>query len=258
MARVFESRWGVRQDRHGGQGGGVTTPRDSGPAADQPAGYDGVVAAGGPAQVRDLGGLRLTKVSVGPMDNNAYLLEDVPTGALLLVDAAAEPQTLLALIAGRPLTGVVTTHQHQDHWGALEAVVAETGAPVLAGEPDAAALPTPVARTLADGDEITLGSSVLRVVRLTGHTPGGVALVHEADLDDPSNAPTIITGDSLFPGGPGGTWGDAGAFSQLMDDLETKVFGRLPDATVVHPGHGADTTLGAERSALPEWRARGW
>jgi glyoxylase-like metal-dependent hydrolase (beta-lactamase superfamily II) len=105
-----------------------------------------------------------------------------------------------------------------------------------------------------DGDAVTVGGHSLSVIHLVGHTPGSIALLWE----DPAGPPQLFTGDSLFPGGPGNTWGNAEAFTSLMDDLERKVFGVLPDETLVHPGHGAGTTLGAERPSIPEWRARGW
>ncbi len=99
-----------------------------------------------------------------------------------------------------------------------------------------------------------VGLSELRVIRITGHTPGSIALVY----DDPAGHPHLFTGDSLFPGGVGNTFGDAAAFAQLIDDVEAKIFGTLPDETWFYPGHGNDSTLGAERASLPEWRARGW
>ena len=92
------------------------------------------------------------------------------------------------------------------------------------------------------------------MIRLTGHTPGSVALLY----DDGSGSPHLFTGDSLFPGGVGNTRGDAAAFTTLLDDVETKLFGALPDETWFYPGHGNDSTLGAERPSLSEWRARGW
>ncbi len=99
-----------------------------------------------------------------------------------------------------------------------------------------------------------LADPAVRVVHLRGHTPGSVALVYEGDPERPH----LWSGDSLFPGGPGNTEKDPERFGRLMDDLERKVFGPLPDDTWVYPGHGKDTTLGAERPHLGEWRARGW
>ena len=94
----------------------------------------------------------------------------------------------------------------------------------------------------------------MRVIHIEGHTPGSIALLYEGDAERPH----LFSGDSLFPGGAGNTEKDAERFGRLMDDLERKVFGPLPDQTWVYPGHGKDTTLGAERPSLPEWRARGW
>jgi glyoxylase-like metal-dependent hydrolase (beta-lactamase superfamily II) len=215
--------------------------------------YTGDVSRGGPADVRELAGLRISKVSVGPMDNNAYLLECRETGERLLVDAADDAPALLELLGDGALQQVVTTHQHRDHWQALTEVVAATGARTGAGRDDAAALPGTIDDLLDDGAEVRVGHARLGVVHLVGHTPGSVALLY----DDPAGHPHLFTGDSLFPGGPGRTTRPED-FTSLMDDLEAKIFGVLPDTTWFYPGHGKDSTLGAERPALPEWRARGW
>ncbi|GAA1802598.1 MBL fold metallo-hydrolase [Luedemannella flava] len=215
--------------------------------------YSGHVQPGGAGAVRELPGLTITKVSVGPMDNNAYLLRCAGTGEQLLIDAANDADRLLGLIGDAGLATVVTTHQHYDHWFALEEVVAATGARSLAHEADAAELPT-VSGTLRDGDEVRVGDAVLEVIHLVGHTPGSVALVYR----DPAGTPHLFTGDALFPGGVGNTQGDADRFAQLINDVEHKLFDRLPDDTWFYPGHGDDSTLGAERPSLPEWRARGW
>jgi glyoxylase-like metal-dependent hydrolase (beta-lactamase superfamily II) len=215
--------------------------------------YTGDVTAGGPADTRELPGLTITKVSVGPMDNNAYLLRDTQTGELALIDAANDADTLLALIDGRPLGTIITTHQHFDHWGALAELERATGAVTVAGTEDAGELPVPVTRPVQHGDTISVGDSVLSVIHLRGHTPGSIALRY-----DDGDQPHLFTGDSLFPGGPGNTQKDPARFDQLMTDLENRVFGELPDVTWVYPGHGKDTTLGTERPHLAEWRARGW
>ena len=215
--------------------------------------YSGVVTPGGPAAVRELDALVVTKVSVGPMDNNAYLLECRGTGELVLVDAANDATTLLALVDDRPLARVVTTHRHRDHWVALEEVVTATGARTAAGADDVDGIPVGTDEPLADGDVVEVGQASLEVIHLVGHTPGSVALLYE----DPSGHPHLFTGDSLFPGGPGKTSGPE-AFASLLDDVSRKIFDRLPDDTWFYPGHGKDSTLGAERASLPEWRARGW
>jgi glyoxylase-like metal-dependent hydrolase (beta-lactamase superfamily II) len=106
---------------------------------------------------------------------------------------------------------------------------------------------------VVDGDTVPVGTCALDVIHLVGHTPGSIALLYR----DPAGSPHLFTGDSLFPGGPGRTTSPK-EFASLMGDLETKVFGRLPDDTWFHPGHGDDSTLGTERPAIPDWRARGW
>ncbi len=201
----------------------------------------------------DLGTATVTSVSVGPMDNNAYLLCCSGSGEQLLVDAAAEPDRLLELIGRHPLGAVVTTHRHRDHWEALGRIVAATGAVTMAGAPDASALPVPIDRELEHGDTVAVGDLELGVIRLTGHTPGGIAL----SLRDADGRAYLLTGDSLFPGGVGKTTSPAD-FTQLLDDVQGRLFDVFGDDTVVLPGHGAPTTLGAERPSLPEWRNRGW
>ncbi|GHC56230.1 hydrolase [Streptomyces cinnamoneus] len=196
----------------------------------------------------------ISKVAVGPMNNNAYLLRCRATDEQLLVDAAAEPHTLLALIGDSGITSVVTTHQHADHWGALREVVDATGARTYAGREDAEGIPVPTDVLVDDGDTIRVGRVELTARHLVGHTPGSIALVY----DDPHGHAHVFTGDCLFPGGVGNTHDDPKAFASLIDDVETKIFGQLSDETWVYPGHGNDTTLGTERPHLAEWRERGW
>ncbi len=215
--------------------------------------YTGKVREGGPPDVRELADLVITKVSVRPMDNNAYLLRCKSTGEQLLVDAANEPDRLLEVIGSAGLSTVVTTHRHQDHWFGLEDVVSETGARSIAHAADAGELPV-VHATLADGDTVPVGNCSLEVIHLVGHTPGSIALLYR----DPGGVPHLFTGDSLFPGGVGATRGNAANFTSLIDDVEHKLFDRLPDETWFYPGHGNDSTLGAERPSIPEWRSRGW
>ena len=202
----------------------------------------------------------LTKVSVGPGDNDAYLLTDGE--AVLLVDAADDAETLRAVLGERELDTIVTTHRHPDHWQAL-AALAGSGARLVAGIPDAQAIASGAGVATPDGvwdgDRVPLGpperqaGEQLDVVGLVGHTPGSIVLAYRG-----AAGPThLFTGDSLFPGGPGRTTTPED-FDSLMDDLEAKVFARFHDDTVVHPGHGDSTTIGAERPHLAEWRARGW
>jgi glyoxylase-like metal-dependent hydrolase (beta-lactamase superfamily II) len=116
-----------------------------------------------------------------------------------------------------------------------------------------AGIPVPTDTPLADGDVIKVGQVQLTVLALVGHTPGSVALLY----DDPAGHPHLFTGDSLFPGGVGKT-DSPERFASLLGDVEHKIFDRLPDGTWIYPGHGADTTVGAEPAHLPEWWERGW
>ncbi|MFZ8980068.1 MAG: MBL fold metallo-hydrolase, partial [Candidatus Nanopelagicales bacterium] len=143
--------------------------------------YSGDVHVGGPAAVHELPHLIVSKMAVGPMDNNAYLLRCRDTGEQVLIDAAAEPRALLDLIGSGGIEAVITTHRHADHWQALGEVVAATGATTIAGRYDAEGIPVMTDVLLDDGDEIAFGSVTLRAIHLIGHTPGSIALVY----DDP-------------------------------------------------------------------------
>ena len=224
--------------------------------------YTGEVSPGGAPDVRSLGEFSVTKVAVDPeMSNNCYLLHCTVTDEVVLIDAAAEPERLLELIGDRPVTSIVTTHQHWDHHRALAAVkAAHPSALVVAGAPDADAIEeqtgVTVDRRVGAGDKVAVGPCDLVVIPVAGHTPGSICLL----LDDAAVAPTphLFTGDSLFPGGVGATFGSAEAFAQLIGEVEEKIFARLPDETWFYPGHGNDGRLGDERPHLAEWRARGW
>ncbi len=195
----------------------------------------------------------LAKVSVGPMDNNAYLLQTA--GGSVLIDAAHSARKLMMVIGADQVPTIITTHRHGDHWQALKSLAADTGAELYAGGPDVEAIEEGAGVTAVhgvwDGDRISLGTERLEVIGVVGHTPGSVLAYTGGAVDH------LFTGDSLFPGGPGRTTNPAD-FTSLMDDLEAKIFARFDDDTVVHPGHGDDTTLGTERPQLGEWRARGW
>lgn len=214
--------------------------------------YTGEVSVGGPAQVRELPDLIISKIAVGPYDNNCYLLRCRRTGAQLLVDAADAPDVLTALVGDDGLESIVTTHRHADHWQALPALVDATGATTVAHPLDAPELPVATDVLVEGGGTIRVGDVSLEVIHLRGHTPGSIALLY----DDPEGPPHLFTGDSLFPGGVGKTTSET--FPQLIDDVVSRVFDRLPDETWFYPGHGDDSTLGAERPHLDEWRERGW
>jgi glyoxylase-like metal-dependent hydrolase (beta-lactamase superfamily II) len=221
--------------------------------------YTGEVTPGETPDIRELSKLIITKVAVDPqMSNNCYVLRCRATDEQVLIDAADDAPTLLRVLGDAGATKVITTHQHWDHHRALREVTGATGAVVVAGEPDADAITeqtgVAVDDRVRDGDLVEFGDVRLEVIHLVGHTPGSIALLY----DDPEGTPHLFTGDSLFPGGVGNTFGDADAFRSLVRDVSTKVFDRLPDETWFYPGHGNDSTLGAERPHLEEWRERGW
>jgi glyoxylase-like metal-dependent hydrolase (beta-lactamase superfamily II) len=218
-------------------------------------GINHVEPGGPPLVLRLSGSVTLAKISVGPFDNNAYLLQH-SSGGSVLIDAANDGDRLLKIISDQPVGAIVTTHRHDDHWQALPSVAAATGAQLICGQPDLEAIRIGTElrglNGVWDGDRIQLGSEWLEVIGLVGHTPGSITLGYPG-----AGRTHLFTGDSLFPGGPGRTTTPED-FTSLVNDLESKIFDRFGDDTVVHPGHGDDTTLGNERPHLGEWRARGW
>lgn len=212
-------------------------------------------------------------IAVSEMNNNVYLLTHKQSGAQILIDAADDFPTLkkfaeAALAAdsptqiGKPGAGIIaliTTHAHWDHIRALPHAVAEWSPATYCGAADAKAIAeqegTHIEHLLEGGERLHLAGLELDVIGLRGHTPGSVALAYQ----DPSGEhPTLLfTGDSLFPGGVGKTWAPED-FVRLFTDVSDRLFSRYNDAAVVLPGHGAPTTLGAERPHLPEWEERGW
>ena len=215
-------------------------------------GYDGHVEPDGPRAERTDGPLHLRKLSVEEMDNNVYVLACTTTGRALVVDLAARPDRILEATADVEVVAAVQTHGHWDHVRAWDALAGEHDWPVWGHRGDAALFPDRCDRWLEDGDVLEVGDLRVDVLHVPGHTPGSLLY-----LVDGEERPHLVTGDSLFPGGPGRTDDDA-AFQQLMDGLEERVYERLPDRTWVYPGHGDDTTLGAERPRLQEYRERGW
>jgi glyoxylase-like metal-dependent hydrolase (beta-lactamase superfamily II) len=217
--------------------------------------YTGEVSVGGEMDVRRLPGLTIAKVAVGPANNNAYLLRCTASGEGLLIDAANEADRLRELIQfeGPPVSAILTTHRHPDHWQALVEIADDASAAVYAGVADADELPLAVDERFDHGDTLTLGELSFDVVGLRGHTPGSVALVYH----DPDSNAHLFTGDALFPGGVGKTWKPED-FTSLIDDVTIRLFDVLPDDTWFYPGHGHDSTLGVERPHLGEWRERGW
>jgi glyoxylase-like metal-dependent hydrolase (beta-lactamase superfamily II) len=215
--------------------------------------YTGEVEVGGPSEVQDAGDLEITKFAVGPLANNVYLLRCTITDERILIDAADESERVLAEVGEGGIARVVTTHRHPDHWQALAAVVDATGAQTVAGTRDVEGIDVETTHPVDTGARVRVGACELEVIEVVGHTPGSIVLAY----DDPDGIAHLFTGDSLFPGGVGKTWSPED-FQTLIGEVETKIFDRFPDDTRFYPGHGNDSTLGAERPHLGEWRDRGW
>lgn len=215
----------------------------------------------------DLPQVTIRTRSVSAMDNNVYLITSKTTGSQVLIDAADESDAVMELVGSAvddtpcdlDLVSLITTHEHWDHIRALPDVVERTKVPTSAGAPDADAIEhaTGVAAKvhLKHGDKAQFPGIELDVIGLRGHTPGSVALVYVPNGDEPT---IIFSGDSLFPGGVGNTDNDPQRFESLINDVSDRIFDYYDDDTVVLPGHGASTVLGAERPQLSQWRQRGW
>ena len=186
------------------------------------------------------------------VDNNVWIVGD--DREVLVVDAAHDHEPILAAIGRRAVAAIVATHGHNDHINAADALATAVGAPILL-HPDDAELwghvypGRPWDQDLADGDELRAGGHELRVLHTPGHTPGGVCLWDEASA-------VVFSADTLFKGGPGATGRSFSSFPTIIDSIRTKLL-PLPPATVVHTGHGDDTTIGDEAPHLEEWIARG-
>ena len=218
----------------------------------------GTVIASTPAVV-------IRSISVSSMDNNVYLLTARGSGRQILIDAADDAPAIAGLLAEAAADAptpevdlIVTTHQHWDHLRALAQMVMATGAVAVAGSADAGSVTeqtgVAVKRAVYHGEVLEVPGVKLEVIGLRGHTPGSIALAY----CEPGQPVHLFTGDSLFPGGVGNTNNDPERFTSLLNDVIARVFEVYDDDAIVHPGHGAPTTLGAERPQLEQWRARGW
>lgn len=190
--------------------------------------------------------LILRKIRVGDMENNSYVLEDPATHDALLVDGCFDADGILTGCAGAHIVAIVQTHGHFDHVQALPELKERLGVPVWAhpGED----YPVPIDRELHHEERIGFGQKEAVVLHTPGHTPGGICLLVGRHL---------ISGDTLFPGGPGNTWEDETRFREIIDAIRRNLF-TLPDDTRIYPGHGDDTMIGTERPHLDEWIERGW
>lgn len=194
--------------------------------------------------------LEIHRVVVGSYDNNVFVLRCRETGEAVLIDAANEHEQLLQLCQRLGVRRVLETHGHWDHIQAVPAM-REAGYEVAVTAADAPMLKDCGYDVFIDDAEvIEVGRLRLHAIHNPGHTPGSVSFRVEG-------APLLFTGDTLFPGGPGNTSFEGGSFATIIDSIDNKLF-TLPATTIVMPGHGVSTTIGAERPQLAEWVARGW
>ena len=194
-------------------------------------------------------GVEVHKVVVGPVDNNVFVVRCTETGEAVLLDAANEHERLLELCRTLGVRTVLETHGHWDHIQAIPAV-RDAGYEVGVTAEDAAMLPS-YDYLLEDDAVIEVGRLRLRTLHTPGHTPGSMSFHVEG-------TPLLFSGDTLFPGGPGATHFEGGDFDTILRSIEDRMFRVFGGDTVVLPGHGDDTTIGAESPRLDEWAARGW
>jgi glyoxylase-like metal-dependent hydrolase (beta-lactamase superfamily II) len=186
------------------------------------------------------------------VENNVWLVGN--DDQVLVVDAAHDAAPIIDVLGDRALVLIVSTHGHNDHINAAEELAQRTGAPV-ALHPDDTALWDAVYpglrpdRALVDGEQLPVGEHRLTVIHTPGHSPGGVCLYDAAEG-------VVFSGDTLFQGGPGATGRSFSSFPTIIESIRTRLL-TLPGATTVHPGHGADTTIGTEAPHLQEWIDRG-
>ena len=192
--------------------------------------------------------VEVSRSVIGPLSTNVYLITCRRTGHVALVDPADDPDDLVDLARRLRVDEVIVTHGHADHVGALEAL-AVAGWTARLHQDDATLVATHT-RHLADGERLEVGRLRLSAHHTPGHTPGSSCISVDG-------APLLVVGDTLFPGGPGATHFPGGDFPTIVRSLDERVL-RFPDETIVWPGHGAPTTIGAERPHLDEWIERGW
>ncbi|MEU8316432.1 MBL fold metallo-hydrolase [Micromonospora sp. NPDC048887] len=186
------------------------------------------------------------------VDNNVWVIGD--DAECVVLDAPHDVAAIREVIGDRRVLAIVATHAHDDHVRVAPELARATGAPVLLHPADRVLWDMTHPGTepdgdLTDGQTITVGGTTLRVLHTPGHSPGACSL-YAPDLG------TVFTGDTLFAGGPGATGRSYSDFGTIVESIRTRLL-TLPPETVVHTGHGDDTTIGAEAPHLDEWIARG-
>jgi glyoxylase-like metal-dependent hydrolase (beta-lactamase superfamily II) len=186
--------------------------------------------------------------NIGPYENNIFIVSDEASREGYVLDAGFEPEAIASAAEGLNVKAIIVTHGHRDHHENVAALKALLHVPVAIGMDDAAQLSVEPDFLIVDQQSFSFGSHTLTAIHTPGHTPGSTCFLYDNHL---------FSGDTLFPGGPGNTQNDPVRFERIIGSVRDRLF-TLPDETVVHPGHGRDTTIGAERPHLDEWIARGW
>ncbi len=194
---------------------------------------------------QQLPAVEVRTLSLPPYDNDCYVLVCPETQESIIVDAPSSADQIAAAAQGTVVRCIVVTHRHGDHWGALADLAQLTAAPVAYHPAEAEGIPVSLDMPLADGQELQFGRQRARVIHTPGHTPGSVCLA-VGDL--------LLSGDTLFPGGPGNTR-SAQDLAQIIQSITEKLF-VLPDATRLLPGHGVPSVLGDEKRAYAGFAAR--
>jgi len=180
--------------------------------------------------------IQIERLSLGPFGTNSYLLICQKTGASVIVDAPGDAEKVLKRLEGTHPKYILMTHNHMDHVDALAALKSALNVPLAAHEDDAGGLPVKPEQFLNDDDTISFGEIQLKVLHTPGHTPGSLCFLTGSYL---------ISGDTIFPGGPGKTW-SPDDFKKIVESLRNKIF-TLPDETQVYPGHGDAAVLKKEK-----------
>ena len=182
------------------------------------------------------GDILITKINMGSMNNNGYIVVCPETNEGVIIDTPAEPEKMLNAIGDVKIKSILITHRHQDHLAGFGEITGSVDAPVGIGVEDVSGLPRPPEVALKDGDVVKFGNRELQVLATPGHTDGAVCFLVGKHL---------FSGDTLFPGGPGKTRSPE-ALQQVIASITGKLL-VLPDETAVYPGHGNDTTIGTAR-----------
>jgi glyoxylase-like metal-dependent hydrolase (beta-lactamase superfamily II) len=186
--------------------------------------------------------------NIGPYENNIFIVSDAETHEGYVIDGGYEPEAVAAAAEGLNVKAILITHGHRDHHENVGTLKGLLHAPVAIGMDDAAQLSVEPDFLIVDQQTFAFGQHALQAIHTPGHTPGSTCFLYRDHL---------FSGDTLFPGGPGNTQNDPVRFERIISSIRERLF-VLPDDTVVHPGHGRDTTIGQERPHLDEWIARGW